>query len=90
MAQIVVFEAGFLKPGPAITNASFAQVLWDQNKREYTVPLEISNQDGNIYQVFPFTGAHGKIEVSAPGFKSNRVDVVEEPLATSKEVWLSR
>ena len=90
MAEIKVFEAAFLKPGPGITNASFAQVLWDQNKKEYTVPLEIASQQGNIYRVFPFSGAYGKIEVSASGFKSSRVDVVEEPLATTKEVFLSR
>jgi hypothetical protein len=91
MAQVGVFEAGAFKHGDPISSAIFQQVLWDRDKREYLVPLSasISSNGAGIYSpVFAEAGAHGTIEVSAPGFRANRFTMLNSD--PYHEVWLSR
>jgi hypothetical protein len=69
MAQISLYVNQWPKRGPAITNASFQQKLWDERKREYRVNLPVpgggSGPEGNIYSVFLASGAVGTIVITA-------------------------
>jgi hypothetical protein len=90
MTEVGVYQAGFLKHGAPIGNASFVQVLWDPQKHEYTVPLSSppSNQGDGLYDgIWLAVGASGTVQVSAPNFKSNRFTMSNGD--GYHEVWLS-
>ena len=78
MAQFTVNEYRFPgKAGTPIYNAQFAQLLWLNGSKTPTVsPLSSSEPStSNVYIVYLPT-ASGKVRVSAPGHKSEDLDVV--------------
>lgn len=91
---ISVFEAGFLKPGPPITNATFRPITYPGLGKPPVIgdPLAASEVGAGIYDVEYFQ-ASGDLQVSAPSHQSNKVTVYRGggiPGLSSFEVWLTK
>jgi len=74
MATIDVYEAGFLKAGPPIKNASFREIQWDGKKETDIGPLLAipGGPLGNKYSLPEYFGG-GYVRVSAPNYRYERV-----------------
>jgi hypothetical protein len=89
MATVGVFEPNGFKRGKAVPGVQFVQVLWDPDKKEYTVPLPgpITGRDGLWSPVSTAVGGAGTIQASAADHLSNRFTLYNGP--GYFEVWLS-
>jgi hypothetical protein len=77
MANVYLYEAGFLKKGPPVQFASFSQVMLDRNKKEFLVPISPPPVGtgflNNRFEVF-LSSASGTLHIAALG-RTTRIQI---------------
>jgi hypothetical protein len=80
MANVYLYEAGFLKKCPPVQSARFSQVLLDRDKKEYLVPIAPPPISGgfenNRFEVF-LSSASGTLHIEALG-RTKRIQIANQ------------